>query len=63
MNDSTSARSDAKDYTPAAPRLWMYDFLSDVLASASRWRPILLRADGAPSGDVIADVGAAPALN
>jgi ubiquinone/menaquinone biosynthesis C-methylase UbiE len=57
MNDSNALRSTTKDYTPAAPRLWMYDFLSDVLSRAPYWRRLLLRQIDPQAGDVIADVG------
>jgi len=53
MFDSTPA----KDYTPAAPRLWMYDFLCAVLTKASRWRAALTRQIEPSAGDVIADIG------
>ena len=57
MSDSTPGPGEVKDYTPAAPRLWMYDLLSTVLAKAWRWRPILARQIAPAAGDVIADVG------
>lgn len=57
MSDSTPGRSDARDYTPAAPQLWTYDFLCAVLTRASRWRRALLRQIDPGDGDVVADVG------
>ena len=57
MSDSSPSRSDARDYTPAAPQLWMYDFLVAVLTRASRWRRMLAAQIDPKPGDVIADVG------
>lgn len=57
MSDPSPSRSDAKDYTPAAPQLWMYDFLSAVLTRASHWRRLLAAQIDPRPGDVIADVG------
>jgi ubiquinone/menaquinone biosynthesis C-methylase UbiE len=46
-----------RDYTPAAPQLWLYDFLVATLTRESRWRGALV-AQIAPRGtDAIADVG------
>ena len=50
--------SEAKpDYVPAAPQLWLYDFLVAVLARESRWRPALLRQIDPTAEDAIADIG------
>src|SRR5436190_15957924 len=38
-----SARRAQRDYVPAAPQLWLYDFLVAVLTRESQWRPALLR--------------------
>ena len=57
MRDSSPGQSDGRDYTPAAPQLWMYDFLCAVLTRASRWRGTLLRQIDPTAGDVVADVG------
>ncbi|HXK22954.1 MAG TPA: class I SAM-dependent methyltransferase [Myxococcota bacterium] len=57
MRSRISGAEDAKDYVPAAPQLWMYDFLSAVLARAYHWRPLLLRQIDPRPGDRIADVG------
>ncbi len=46
-----------RDYVPAAPQLWLYDFLAIVLARAPRWRRALLAQIAPREGDVIADVG------
>jgi hypothetical protein len=32
-------RAAKRDYVPAAPQLWLYDFLVAVLTRESRWRP------------------------
>ena len=45
------------DYVPAAPQLWLYDFLVAVLARESRWRPALLRQINPTAADSIADIG------
>jgi len=57
MPSRISGAEDAKDYVPAAPQLWMYDFLAAVLARARRWRPLLLRQIDPRPGERIADVG------
>jgi len=54
---SESARQAERDYVPAAPQLWLYDFLVAVLARESRWRGALLRQIDPSSKDSIADVG------
>ena len=46
-----------RDYTPAAPKLWIYDALVVVLALGPRWRAALLAQVAPREGDVIADVG------
>ena len=45
------------DYVPAAPQLWLYDFLVVVLARAVRWRRLLLAQLQPKAEDSIADVG------
>jgi ubiquinone/menaquinone biosynthesis C-methylase UbiE len=57
MSDSTSQRSEKRDFVPAAPQLWTYDLLCLALTRASRWRRALLRQIDPTAGDVIADVG------
>ena len=54
-NDSTDATK--RDYVPAAPQLWLYDFLVAVLARESRWRPALLQQINPKAEDAIADIG------
>jgi len=46
-----------RDYVPAAPQLWLYDFLVAVLTRESRWRPALLRQIDPKAEDSIADIG------
>jgi ubiquinone/menaquinone biosynthesis C-methylase UbiE len=46
-----------RDYTPAAPQLWIYDALVVVLSLGPRWRAALLAQIAPREGDVIADVG------
>src|SRR5881227_3479644 len=46
-----------RDYVPAAPQLWLYDFLVAALARESRWRPALLRQINPTAEDSIADIG------
>ena len=46
-----------RDYVPAAPQLWLYDFLVIVLSRAPTWRRALLAQLAPREGDVIADVG------
>lgn len=50
-------RAAERDYVPAAPQLWLYDFLVIVLSRSPRWRPALLDQIAPREGDVIADVG------
>src|SRR2546426_1691551 len=54
-NQSTGAAK--RDYIPAAPQLWLYDFLVAVLTRESRWRPALLRQIDPKAEDSIADIG------
>src|SRR5207244_4373680 len=51
------ARAATRDYVPAAPQLWLYDFLVAVLARESRWRPALLQQIDPKAKDSIADIG------
>jgi ubiquinone/menaquinone biosynthesis C-methylase UbiE len=46
-----------RDYIPAAPQLWLYDFLVAALTRESRWRPALLSQIDPSAGDSIADIG------
>jgi ubiquinone/menaquinone biosynthesis C-methylase UbiE len=57
MSESSPGWSNKRDYTPAAPQLWTYDFLCAVLSRSSRWRRALLRQINPTAGDVIADIG------
>src|SRR5207249_4825971 len=52
-----SGRQAKRDYVPAAPQLWLYDFLVAVLARESRWRPALLTQIAPSAKDSIADIG------
>ena len=56
MSDE-SARTAKRDYVPAAPQLWLYDFLVAVLTRESRWRPALLAQIDPKAEDSIADIG------
>src|SRR5215472_12167072 len=57
MENSSHDESGKRDYTPAAPQLWTYDFLCLALTRASHWRRLLLRQIDPAAGDVIADIG------
>ena len=57
MSDSNPGRGEARDYTPAAPQLWMYDILCLLLTRASHWRRLLAAQIDPKPGEVIADVG------
>lgn len=46
-----------RDFTPAAPFLWVYDFVIAVGTREARWRGALLRQLAARPGDVVADMG------
>jgi ubiquinone/menaquinone biosynthesis C-methylase UbiE len=46
-----------RDFTPAAPQLWLYDLLVKLLTREARWRGALLEQIRPAAGDVIADVG------
>jgi ubiquinone/menaquinone biosynthesis C-methylase UbiE len=56
MSEDSSRRAE-RDYIPAAPQLWLYDFLVAVLARESRWRPALVAQIAPCDEDSIADVG------
>src|SRR5438132_13800753 len=56
MSDEPT-RAAKRDYVPAAPQLWLYDFLVAVLARESRWRPALLQQIDPKAEDSIADIG------
>src|SRR5256884_2281240 len=45
-----------RDYVPAAPQLWLYDFLVAVLTRESRWRPALVQQIDPKADDSIADI-------
>lgn len=57
MTMNTLPTDTARDFTPAAPFLWMYDFVIAVGTREARWRGALLRQVAARPGDVIADLG------
>jgi ubiquinone/menaquinone biosynthesis C-methylase UbiE len=46
-----------RDFTPAAPQLWLYDLLVALLTREGRWRGALLDQLRPAASDVIADVG------
>src|SRR2546430_17618881 len=56
MSDQ-SARRGERDYVPAAPQLWLYDFLVALLTRESRWRRALLIQIDPKAEDSIADIG------
>src|SRR3989442_13200777 len=56
MSDESVGRAE-RDYVPAAPQLWLYDFLVAVLTRESRWRKDLLAQIEPTSEDAIADIG------
>jgi len=56
MSDESVERAE-RDYVPAAPQLWLYDFLVALLTRESRWRrALLIQIDPKPE-DSIADIG------
>jgi len=57
MSGLNSNPQAAKDYTPAAPKLWQYDILCALLTQGWRWRRALTRQVAPVAGDVIADIG------
>jgi hypothetical protein len=40
--DNKAPKKDALDFTPAAPRPWLYDFLVAVLTREKKWCGLLL---------------------
>src|SRR5437667_3173728 len=56
MSDESAKRAE-RDYVPAAPQLWLYDFLVALLTRESRWRPALLMQIDPKAEDSIADIG------
>ena len=56
MSDQSARRAE-RDYVPAAPQLWLYDFLVAVLTRESRWRRALLIQVDPKAEDSIADIG------
>jgi ubiquinone/menaquinone biosynthesis C-methylase UbiE len=52
-----SPQQTERDYVPAAPQLWLYDFLVAILSRESRWRSQLIRQVDPGPGDRIADIG------
>jgi ubiquinone/menaquinone biosynthesis C-methylase UbiE len=57
MPNESATKQPQRDYVPAAPQLWLYDFLVAVLARESRWRPALLNQIQPSERDTIADIG------
>lgn len=51
------ARQTERDYVPAAPQLWLYDFLVAALTRESRWRQALVDQVQPTDKDSIADIG------
>lgn len=51
------ARQTERDYVPAAPQLWLYDFLVAALTRESRWRQALVDQVRPTDRDSIADIG------
>jgi ubiquinone/menaquinone biosynthesis C-methylase UbiE len=56
MSDEPT-RAAKRDYVPAAPQLWLYDFLVTLLTREWRWRPALLQQIDPKAEDSIADIG------
>ncbi len=56
MSDESARRAE-RDYVPAAPQLWPYDFLVALLTRESRWRRALLIQIDPKAEDSIADIG------
>src|SRR2546428_3731332 len=56
MSDQ-SARTAERDYVPAAPQLWLYDFLVALLTRESLWLRALLIQIDPKAEDSIADIG------
>ena len=52
-----------RDFTPAAPQLWLYDFLVKVLTREGRWRGALIDQIRPSPSEVIADVGCGTGSN
>jgi len=56
MSDESAERVE-RDYVPAAPQLWLYDFLVALLTRESLWRRALLIQIDPKAEDSIADIG------
>src|SRR3989475_8192116 len=56
MSDESAERAE-RDYVPAAPQLWLYDFLVALLTRESLWRRALLIQIDPKAEDRIADIG------
>src|SRR5258707_9802676 len=56
MSDESAERAE-RDYVPAAPQLWLYDFLVALLTRESLWRRALLIQIDPKAEDSIADIG------
>src|SRR6266446_1254412 len=56
MSDQSARRAE-RDYVPAAPQLWLYDFLVALLTRESRWRRALVIQIDPKAEDSIADIG------
>lgn len=57
MANSKAGPAQERDYVPAAPQLWMYDFLAWSLTRAWQRREALTRQIDPRPVDVIADIG------
>src|SRR5258708_32941576 len=56
MSDESAERAE-RDYVPAGPQLWLYDFLVALLTRESLWRRALLIQIDPKAEDSIADIG------
>src|SRR2546428_1338083 len=56
MSDASTGTA-KRDYVPAAPQLWLYDFLVALLTRESLWRRALLIQIDPKGEDSIADIG------
>ena len=54
---STNTPATSRDFTPAVPLLWAYDWLVALFTRESAWRAALLQQLAPRNSDVIADLG------
>ena len=52
-----SNNNNQQDFIPAAPQLWLYDFLVRILTREKTWRRALLKEMNTQPNDRIADIG------